>query len=145
MGLVDHRSQATRPSFDALLKHMQTFELDLMFSAGIWYFAPDGGRFHDRFMPPMDISARLDLAASLKDAGVVGIEAHYPNEINESNLEIWKQFVRDTGIRLITVIPLLFFDAAFEWGPLRVCESNRVRQARCNERLFVIHSTHQEE
>ena len=33
------------------------------------------------------------------------MEAHYPNEINEDNLEIWKQFARDTGIRLVTVVP----------------------------------------
>src|SRR5690606_7854308 len=45
-------------------------------------------------------------------------EAHYPNEINEENVETWKQFSADTGIRLITVIPLLFWDAQFEWGSL---------------------------
>ena len=43
---------------------------------------------------------------------------HYPNEINEGNLALWKQFSSDTGIRLITVIPLLFWDRTFEWGSL---------------------------
>jgi len=54
----------------------------------------------------------------MKDYGLAGVEAHYPNEINEGNLEVWKQFVRDTGLRMVTVVPLLFFDAEFEWGSL---------------------------
>jgi len=97
---------------------MQTFELELKFSAGIWFFAPGGGRFHDRYTPALDIPARLDIAAKLKDQGLSGMEAHYPNEINEDNLEVWKRFVQSTGIRVVTVVPLLFFDAEFEWGSL---------------------------
>jgi xylose isomerase len=97
---------------------MRSFQLDLKFSGGVWFFSPGGGRFHDRYSPALDIPARLDIAARLKDFGLAGIEAHYPNEINEANLEVWKQFTRDTGIRLVTVIPLLFFDADFEWGAL---------------------------
>jgi len=46
------------------------------------------------------------------------MEAHYPNEINEENLDLWKRFSRDTGIKVLTVIPLLFWDAQFEWGSL---------------------------
>jgi len=118
MGWVDHRPQALRRSDTELLRHLQTFELDLKFSAGIWYFAPGGGRFHDRYTPPLDIPARLDIAAKLKDDGLAAMEAHYPNEINEDNLEVWQQFARDTGIRILTVIPLLFYDATFEWGSL---------------------------
>jgi len=118
MAWVDHRSQALRRGPEELVKHMQSFELDLKFSAGIWYFAPGGGRFHDRYTPALDIPARLDIAAKLKDDGLSAMEAHYPNEINEQNLDVWKQFVRDTGIRIVTVVPLLFFDSDFEWGAL---------------------------
>ena len=39
MGLVDLRSQAARRTPEELLEHMKTFELDLKFSAGIWFFA----------------------------------------------------------------------------------------------------------
>ncbi len=46
------------------------------------------------------------------------LEAHYPNEINEDNIDLWKQFTADTGIRLLTVIPLLFYDRQFEFGSL---------------------------
>jgi xylose isomerase len=31
---------------------------------------------------------------------------------------LWKTFSRDTGIKVLTVIPLLFYDAQFEWGSL---------------------------
>lgn len=118
MALVDHRSQAVRRTKDEWIAHMNSFHLDLKFSAGIWYFSPGGGRFHDRYTPPLDIEARLEIAAKLKDAGLAGMEAHYPNEINEDNLDLWKDFAHDTGIRILTVIPLLFYDATFEWGSL---------------------------
>jgi xylose isomerase len=114
---------------------MQSFQLNLKFSAGIWYFAPGGGRFHDRYTPAIDIPARLDIAATLKEEGLAAMEAHYPNEINESNLEIWKQFARDTGIRVLTVIPLLFFDSDFEFGalssPLPKIRKMAIERTRC--------------
>lgn len=118
MALVDLRSQATRRTTDELLAHLAKFELDLRFSAGIWYFSPPASRFHARYAREIDIERRLTIAAGLKDYGLAGLEAHYPNEINEQNLDLWRSFCRDTGIRLITVIPLLFWDEQFEWGSL---------------------------
>ena len=118
MALIDIREQAKRRTPEELVEHLNSFELDLKFSAGIWYFAPGGGRFHDRYVPEQSIEARLEVAARLADYGLKGMEAHYPNEINEDNLEVWKSFTRDTGIRIVTVVPLLFWDAQFEWGSL---------------------------
>ncbi|MFB0534409.1 MAG: TIM barrel protein [Anaerolineae bacterium] len=118
MALKDIRSQAVRRTPEELVQHLNSFELDLKFSAGIWYFAPGGGRFHDRYVPEQSIEARLEVAARLVDYGLKGMEAHYPNEINEDNLEVWKSFVQDTGVRVVTVVPLLFWDAQFEWGSL---------------------------
>lgn len=118
MPLIDLRPQAKPKSADALLSHLRTFSLDLKFSAGIWYFSPPSSRFHAKYQKELDIEARLDIAAGLADAGLSGLEAHYPNEINEDNVETWRKFSRDTGIRLITVIPLLFWDEQFEWGSL---------------------------
>ncbi len=103
---------------EALVDHLNRFELDLRFTAGVWFFSPPDSRFHARYKPDRTIEARLEVAASLKDYGLCGIEAHYPNEINEGNVDLWKQFTRDTGIRLVTVIPLLFYDADFEFGSL---------------------------
>lgn len=116
--LRDLRPQTKRRTPDELVQHLQSFELDLKFSAGVWFFSPPQSRFHERYKPVLDIPARLDLAASLAGYGLKGIEAHYPNEINEDNLALWKQFSQDSGIKILTVIPLLFWDEQFEWGSL---------------------------
>jgi xylose isomerase len=101
-----------------MLRHLRSFEMDLRFTAGIWFFAPAGSRFHAPYKPERSIEERLEIAAGLKDYGLAGLEAHYPNEINEENLDTWKQFTKDTGIPLVTVIPLLFWDADWEFGSL---------------------------
>ena len=109
-----------------MVEHLGSFELDLKFSAGIWFFTPPASRFHEKYQPDLSIEQRLDIAAGLADDGLVGLEAHYPNEVNLDNLDLWKSFTADTGIRLITVIPLLFWDEQFEWGSL----SNPIPQRR---------------
>ncbi len=126
MALPDLRSQAARRTPDQLLDHLKTFELDLKFSAGIWFFSPPFSRFHAKYQPDLSIADRLDIAALLADEGLRGLEAHYPNEINEDNLDLWQRFTADTGIKLITVIPLLFWDEQFEWGSL----SNPIEEHR---------------
>jgi xylose isomerase len=118
MPLHDLRGQATRRSPDDLLAHLKSFEMELRFTAGIWFFGPADSRFHARYKPEASLEQRLESAARLKDYGLAALEAHYPNEINEDNLHVWKQFSQDTGIRLCTVIPLLFYDADFEFGSL---------------------------
>ncbi|TDJ55901.1 MAG: xylose isomerase [Planctomycetota bacterium] len=118
MGLADLRAQATRRTPRQMVEHLGSFELDLKFSAGIWFFTPPSSRFHEKYQPELSIEQRLDIAAGLADDGLVGLEAHYPNEVNQDNLDLWKSFTADTGIRLITVIPLLFWDEQFEWGSL---------------------------
>ena len=118
MPLSDLRSQATSRTPEELVAQLESFELDLKFSAGIWYFSPPGSRFHDRYAQERDIEQRLEIAANLHDYGLGGLEAHFPNEINEGNLPMWQQFTAETGIRLITVIPLLFWDRKFEFGSL---------------------------
>ena len=143
MALRDLRSQADRRSPDQLVQHLKSFDLKLRFSAGIWFFSPPQSRFHDRYKPIIEIEPRLEIAASLKDYGLEGLEAHYPNEINEENLDVWKKFSRDTGIRIVTVIPLLFWDEQFEWGSLsnpipeirRVAIDRTIRALQLNKEL----------
>jgi xylose isomerase len=118
MAFVDLRGQATVRNPQQMLKHLLSFDLDLKISAGIWFFSPAGNRFHDRYSSLLDIEQRLERAAGLAQFGLKALEAHYPNEINEDNVELWKKFTADTGIRLLTVIPLLFWDDRFEWGSL---------------------------
>jgi xylose isomerase len=118
MALADLRPQAARRSGQELLDHLNRFELELKFSAGIWFFSPPPSRFHAKYRPDLSIEQRLEIAATLADEGLRGLEAHYPNEVNEDNLDLWRSFAADTGIKLITVIPLLFWDEQFEWGSL---------------------------
>jgi xylose isomerase len=118
MDLVDLRPQAKRRNAKELVAHLQSFELDLKFSAGIWYMSPPDSRFHGKYKKDIEIERRLEIAARLADQGLAGIEAHYPNEINESNLDLWKSFSADTGVRILTVVPLLFYDSEFEFGSL---------------------------
>lgn len=118
MPLIDLRSQAVPRTPDELVQHLKDFELKPKFSAGIWYFSPPRSRFHESYQPELDIRHRLDIAARLKDYGLEALEAHYPNEVNEENLQLWQEFIRDTGIRLLTIVPLLFLSKEFEWGSL---------------------------
>jgi len=118
MKLTDLRHQAILKTGSDLVDHLNSFELAPKFSAGIWFFSPANSRFHAKYKPDESIESRLEIATSLKDYGLGALEAHYPNEINESNLSLWQDFIRDTGIQLLTVIPLLFYDAQFEFGSL---------------------------
>jgi xylose isomerase len=118
MPLADLRGQAAERSPDEMVEHLSSFELELEFSAGIWFFSPFDSRFHAKYKDDLDLEQRLEIAAGLEDYGLSGLEAHYPNEVNEDNIETWQEFARETGIRLITVIPLLFYDRQFEFGSL---------------------------
>lgn len=118
MALIDLRSQAVRRTPEEMLAHLKSFSLDLAFSAGIWYFSPAASRFHAKYSPDLSIEQRLEIAAGLGPQGLRALEAHYPNEINEENAGVWKVFARQTGIRVLTVIPLLFYEPQFEFGSL---------------------------
>ncbi|MFP4250715.1 MAG: TIM barrel protein, partial [Armatimonadota bacterium] len=117
MPIKDLSGQKTRRSGDELVRHLESFELDLQFTAGVWFFAPGGGRFHERYVPDVPMEGRIEMALELKDEGLVGLEAHYPNEVNDDTLDLFKS-AADEGMRLITVVPNLFYDAEFEFGSL---------------------------
>lgn len=118
MGLVDLRGQTKKRTPEEMIKHMKEFHLDLKFSAGVWFFSPAGGRFHDRYTPPMPLEEILSRAEKLKKYGLKGLEAHYPNEINEDNLEVWRSFIQTSGMRLVGVAANLFYDKKFKFGSL---------------------------
>jgi len=103
---------------DELLAHMRDFSLQPQFSVGIWYFAPGGGRFHDRYVPEKSIKERLQMAEEMAGIGVTGIEAHYPDEVNFDNLDLYQKLERDCGIKLVGVPFAHFFDRDFEFGSL---------------------------
>ncbi len=118
MPLLDIREQAVRRKPEELIRHLKNFRLNLKFSAGIWYFSPSDSRFHEKYKKDLDIRTRLDIAERLISYGLTGLEAHYPNEINEKNLEVWKKFLKSTKMKLVTIVPLLFRSKIFEFGSL---------------------------
>jgi len=118
MALTDLRGQKTRRTPEELVAHLNSFSLDLKFSAGVWFFAPGGGRFHDRYTPELTIKERLEIAAELSEYGLKAVEAHYPNEVNEDNAHLYKEMEKNSGVRLVTIVPGLFYDRQFEWGSL---------------------------
>src|SRR5271157_3870733 len=110
MTLKSLRYQSVRRSEEELIEHLKSFKLTPKFSAGVWFFSPSASRFHATYGKDLTIPERLEIAAKLGDYGLRGMEAHYPNEINEDNAHIWQKFEKETGIKLIAICPLLFRD-----------------------------------
>ncbi|MBN2152184.1 MAG: xylose isomerase [Candidatus Lokiarchaeota archaeon] len=115
--LPDLRYQAAERDEQALRRHMKSFKLAPRFSVGIWYFSPGGGRFHDRYVPDKTIPERIEMAKQMADLGVTGIEAHYPAEINEGNIDLYKGLAK-AGVKVVGVPFSHFFDKEFEFGCL---------------------------
>jgi xylose isomerase len=124
--LKDYRSQTIRRSGKDLVEYMKEFKLDLKISVGIWYFTPGGGRFHERYIPEKTIAERLEIAAEMSQFGVTGIEAHYPFEANEENLHLYKKCEKESGVKLISTGPWIFYGKDFEFGSF----SNPVKSKR---------------
>jgi xylose isomerase len=115
--LKDLSYQALARTPEAMLRNLSR-DLEIRASVGIWYFTPGGGRFHDRFVPEATIAERLEMAAEMAAIGVTGIEAHYPFEINEENLHLYKRLEKETGMRVVAIPFSHFFEPLFEFGSL---------------------------
>jgi len=115
---IDLKYQKKRRNREELLKHLNDFSLDIKLTVGIWYFTPSGGRFHDHYIKQGNIKENIEMAAGMEKYGVRGIEAHYPTEVNEENLYLYRQLEKETGIKLFQFGPLIFFDKEYEFGSL---------------------------
>jgi len=126
--------QKTRRTREQLIKHLKSFHLDLKVSVGIWYFAPGGGRFHERYVPEQTIAERLEVAAEMAKFGVRAIEAHYPSEANEENVHLYKRLEKQTGIKLIMAGPFIFYSKDYEFGSL----SNPIEKHRAKAQQTLV-------
>ena len=105
--IIDTLYQKTRRTKEELIKHLNTFSLELKISVGIWYFTPVGGRFHETYVDNKNISQRLEMAAAMTKYGVKAIEAHYPLEVNEDNYHLYKKLEQESGMCLGVLLVLL--------------------------------------
>lgn len=105
-----------------MLRQLEGFRLEPRFSAGVWYFFPGGGRFHERYVPEGSMDDVLARVRGLYDRGLIDktfrLEGHYPNEVNRENLDRFRDLERETGIRLQFAAPNIFYERAFEFGSL---------------------------
>jgi len=115
---IDLKYLKKRRNREELLKHLNDFSLDIKLTVGIWYFTPSGGRFHDHYIKQGNIKENIEMAAGMEKYVVRGIEAHYPTEVNEENLYLYRQLEKETGIKLFQFGPLIFFDREYEFGSL---------------------------
>jgi xylose isomerase len=96
--------------------------LSPIFSAGVWFFFPGAIRFHEAYIEKGGIEDALHIISQMYDEKLIGkdfgLEAHYPNEINSKNIDLYKKLQKETGIKVVTVIPNLFYEKMFELGSL---------------------------
>jgi len=122
MGLIDLRHQKTRRNKQEMLRQLESFRLEPRFSAGVWFFYPAGGRFHEAYIEKGSVQDVLRKVAALYDQGVIdstfGLEAHFPNEVDRELLDDYRSLEKETGIKLIAVVPNLFYEKTFEFGSL---------------------------
>ncbi|MDW7674427.1 MAG: TIM barrel protein [Bacillota bacterium] len=116
--MLDLKYQAVRRTSEELLVHLQNFQLDLRFSAGVWYFGNLSSRFHATYNQDQAAYHLLEKIVPLIKHGLQGVEAHYPNEINEKNIDIYRDFCNAYNVKLISAIPNLSYDAQFRFGSL---------------------------
>jgi xylose isomerase len=120
--MLDLREQRLERSKAEMLNHIKRFNLTPLFSIGVWYFSPGASRFHETYGPKRPMEEVLNTIRDLHDKKLVGsdlgLEAHYPNEVNEGNVDLFRNLHKETGIRLITIVPNLFYDCQFEFGSL---------------------------
>lgn len=124
--MLNNIPQSEEHTKEKIIENLKNFNLDIKTSVGIWYFTPGGGRFHDAYIKSKDIPERLEAAASFAKYGVKAIEAHYPSEVNEDNYYLYEKLEEESGIKLLSCYPSIFYPKEFEFGSL----SNPIKKYR---------------
>ena len=98
----DIRAQALRLPVEKFLERLKK-PFEPKFSAGIWFFGGGSSRFHLPYKDDLSIEERLEIAGELAKYGLKAVEAHYPWEINEDNVDLYKDLERRHGIKVSVV------------------------------------------
>lgn len=128
----DIRGQAKSLDRGKALERL-TRRLHPVFSAGVWFFFPGGIRFHEAYVEKRGVEDALQIVSEMHDEGLIdgdfGVEAHYPNEINYDNIDIYRELQRESGVKVVTVVPNLFYEKDFELGSLSNPNPERRKKA----------------
>ncbi len=98
----DIRIQALRVSVEKLLERLRE-PFEPKFSAGIWFFGGGSSRFHFPYKDDLPIDERLEIAGELAKYSLKAVEAHYPWEINEDNVHLYKDLEKKHGVKVSVV------------------------------------------
>ena len=99
---TDIRYQALRLPPERLLENLKR-PYEPKFSAGVWFFGAVSSRFHLPYKDEMTIEERLEVAGEMAKYGLKAVEAHYPWEINEENIHLYKDLERRHGVKVSAV------------------------------------------
>ena len=67
------------------------------FSLGVWAFGPCGDRFLTQgYRPETSVEEALRRAATIEDLS--GVEVGYPSNVNEDNLDTFREVLRETRL-----------------------------------------------
>ena len=98
----DIRVQALRLPVERLLEHLRK-PFEPKFSAGVWFFGEVSSRFHFPYKEDLSVEERLEIAGELADYGLKAVEAHYPWEINEDNVHLYRDLEKEFGVKVSMV------------------------------------------
>ena len=98
----DIRAQALRLTPEEYVKRLDK-PFEPKFSAGVWFFGGGSSRFHFPYKKDLTIQERLDIAAEMASYGLRAVEAHYPWEINEGNIDLYRNLEKSAGIKVSIV------------------------------------------
>lgn len=99
---ADIRCQTLRLSPEKLLERVRK-DYEPRFSVGVWFFGGASSRFHLPYKEDMTVEERLGIASELSEYGLKAVEAHYPWEINEDNVHLYKDLEKQHGIKVSLV------------------------------------------
>nr|MDO8082108.1 TIM barrel protein [Candidatus Freyarchaeota archaeon] len=98
----DIRVQALRLPVERFLERLKE-PFEPKFSAGVWFFGGGSSRFHFPYKEDLSVEARLEIAGELSSYGLKAVEAHYPWEINEDNVHLYRDLEKEFGVRVSVV------------------------------------------
>ena len=116
--IINTSYQKIRRNKEELIKHLNTFNLNIQVSVGLWFFSQRMGRFHDSYDQERTIEERIEIVSRLEKYGVKAVEAKYPDEVNEENYYLYEELEKETGIKLLACLPDLWYPKECQFGSL---------------------------